>query len=133
MVIVSRVFGKIKRNLWNKTENALVQGGIGTGDGNDLADSNSLHTKRLRTTGYIAVNPSTTYHFESEGAATQWRSVEYAEGKEYKSKLSPAWADFGTSYTTDSSTHFIRVVLRKGTGTTAITPSEVTNLIITEV
>ena len=126
MVIVSRVLGKTgEKNLWDKTENALVQGNISSSTGEEQTG-----TTRLRTNGYIAVKPNTTYRINATGAATQCFIFEYADGYEYKSHYS-GWQSLGVEYTTNTVTKYIRILFAKASGT--ITPDEVQSVSVVEV
>lgn len=104
-------------NLWNPTKNKIELGAVASSDGEESASSS-----RLRTDGYIAVEPNTTYTISTNIAYVY--VLEYGADKTYL-KLSSGWKRSPYTFTTGATTGNIRLVL-------AVTSSGSTNMTVSD-
>ena len=90
-------------NLWSPILNPVVQGSISSSTGGE-SDSNS----RLRTQGYIKVEPNTTYEFNSNLARIF--VIEYSDTTS-KPIASSGWKNVPFTYKTNANANYIRMTL----------------------
>ena len=93
-------------NLWSATANAVERGAISSSNG---AETSS--TTRLRTTGFIAVSGSTEYTISVNSAIGKVFVHEYKSDDSYNYISENAWKTPPYTFTTQSTTAKLRLVL----------------------
>ena len=107
----------------NELSSGLEQGTL-----NSSGEASSS-TTRLRTTDFVLINSNTQYTLSSTTSSIKAIVYEYNKSNTYMQQISSSWSSLPYTFTTSSSTKFIKLVLRNDESTTII-PSDVSNVII---
>jgi len=118
--IVEGTVGEGWVHTWQSSQNPIVQGSINS-LGEDTTDTSPNYPKRVRTSGYISVQPSTEYKCNSNLMVGIY---EYDADQVYIGNN--GWQSTPYTFTTGATTYFIRVAL-KTVDDDDITPADVTS------
>ena len=106
------------KNKFDISTNYIDQGAIASSNG-----QNTNSTTRVRTHGYVLVEPSTTYTLSCNLARVFVLQYSGASSSDYLN-LSSGWQSSGYSFTTNANTRYLRFVFSIN-DSSAVTPSDI--------